>query len=421
MLLSTYASSVISKTEEEHFLNYQEVKDDYLKAKKLLDDWERNSENLETAYNLLSNILQENKNFVPAYIQMARVIMFAGYKSGSEHTSQSINNAEQIINMALELDPEYADAYVKMGWIKSRPRFRKPLRFDEVYIALDKATKLGSKDPWINNYYGEVFELTNAYQESIYSYYKVLHGKKHDFDATKYAHTGLISVYTKTNELEKAREHYLQTFLLGKPLAWDYGNYANFLLFHYGDLDESIVNSRKALELKDYGLGRYYLAAALYTKGAKSKSEGKIEDANKYFKEAVELYPNKQKMLSNAAGYNSTYIIAKEFKDDGVKISENEELGFSALHMAAKFEQLKAINGLISYGADVNFVDSQSGMTPLIYAIEGGKIEAVKLLVDNGADIDTIKTNGGWTAMDFAKYYKHPQILEYLNLALANR
>jgi ankyrin repeat protein len=58
------------------------------------------------------------------------------------------------------------------------------------------------------------------------------------------------------------------------------------------------------------------------------------------------------------------------------------------IHFAAMFGNLEAVKQYITAGADVNAIDDDEGMTPLILAAANGHKEIVVLLITEGADVN---------------------------------
>lgn len=107
---------------------------------------------------------------------------------------------------------------------------------------------------------------------------------------------------------------------------------------------------------------------------------------------------------------------------------------------AAKEGQLDLIQSLMKKGADINcrasslskpnetygnqFVQPERKCvhTALMLASANGHIEVVEFLIEKGARINLISLNycdedtpyPGWTALNFARFYGHPEIVELL-------
>lgn len=102
---------------------------------------------------------------------------------------------------------------------------------------------------------------------------------------------------------------------------------------------------------------------------------------------------------------NST-IVQLLLKQEGIRIEESDEGGWTPLHAAAKTSNLGAIAALLDMGANVNARDAV-GRTPLHLAGIGSRgvetvLGAVKLLLGGGAN-KNLKSQMGLTAGETAR------------------
>ncbi|MEM5456086.1 ankyrin repeat domain-containing protein [Paraburkholderia phytofirmans] len=98
------------------------------------------------------------------------------------------------------------------------------------------------------------------------------------------------------------------------------------------------------------------------------------------------------------------------------KDAEVNKKGWAPLHYAAANGHDDVVKVLLDHSAYVD-AGSPNGTTPLMMAARGGHVSTVKLLLDNGADL-TVKNQIGMTALDFAKTYKEPDVVEGLTARL---
>jgi uncharacterized protein len=98
------------------------------------------------------------------------------------------------------------------------------------------------------------------------------------------------------------------------------------------------------------------------------------------------------------------------------KDAEVNKKGWAPLHYAAANGHDDIVKVLLDHSAYVD-AGSPNGTTPLMMAARGGHVSTVKLLLDNGADL-TVKNQIGLTALDFAKTYKEPDVVEGLTARL---
>jgi len=89
---------------------------------------------------------------------------------------------------------------------------------------------------------------------------------------------------------------------------------------------------------------------------------------------------------------------------------------FTALTLAGAYGGPETIQALLDYGANVNAQESR-GMTPLMLAIATDRADprTIRLLLQKGAD-QNIKSNSSETALDWAKKFQNPEVMQALNL-----
>ncbi|MFM0692658.1 hypothetical protein C8K18_105282 [Paraburkholderia sp. GV068] len=125
--------------------------------------------------------------------------------------------------------------------------------------------------------------------------------------------------------------------------------------------------------------------------------------------------------IEDKAGENAMMMAALNGDLEFVKqlIAKDAEVnkkGWAPLHYAAANGHDDIVKLLLDHSAYVD-AGSPNGTTPLMMAARGGHVSTVKLLLDNGADL-TVKNQVGLTALDFAKTYKEPDVVEGLTARL---
>ncbi|WP_345814094.1 ankyrin repeat domain-containing protein [Paraburkholderia sp. PREW-6R] len=125
--------------------------------------------------------------------------------------------------------------------------------------------------------------------------------------------------------------------------------------------------------------------------------------------------------IQDKAGENAMMMAALNGDIDFVnqliaKDAEVNKKGWAPLHYAAANGHDDIVKLLLDHSAYVD-AGSPNGTTPLMMAARGGHVSTVKLLLDNGADL-TVENQIGMTALDFAKAYKEPDVVEGLTARL---
>jgi len=103
--------------------------------------------------------------------------------------------------------------------------------------------------------------------------------------------------------------------------------------------------------------------------------------------------------------------IEKALEND-VPIESKNELGSTALLIAASSAKAEAVEYLCKKGADVN-AQNDNGATALIHAAYYNLFDVAKILVKYNAD-KTIKDKFGNTALDYAEKFKYTRMISLL-------
>lgn len=121
-------------------------------------------------------------------------------------------------------------------------------------------------------------------------------------------------------------------------------------------------------------------------------------------------------VLAIAAKANFKRIV-KLLVDAGVDINWQDNVGETALHIAARFGHDECarilIEGTDEQKADLNAVEKNFNWTPLHIAAVDGHLSVAKLMVEAGADVDKLDSSG-WTAKEHASLRGHLPIARLL-------
>ncbi|CAB3757849.1 hypothetical protein LMG29739_02801 [Paraburkholderia solisilvae] len=125
--------------------------------------------------------------------------------------------------------------------------------------------------------------------------------------------------------------------------------------------------------------------------------------------------------ITDKAGENAMMMAALNGDAELVNLliakgAEVNRKGWAPLHYAATNGNDEVVKLLLDHSAYID-AGSPNGTTPLMMAARGGHVSTVKLLLDNGADLN-VKNQLGLTALDFAKHYKEPDVVEGLTARL---
>ncbi|CCG52957.1 Protein of unknown function containing ankyrin repeat signature [Flavobacterium indicum GPTSA100-9 = DSM 17447] len=97
--------------------------------------------------------------------------------------------------------------------------------------------------------------------------------------------------------------------------------------------------------------------------------------------------------------------------EKGANVNYKDSNGQTPLILASITGNIEEIALLLKAGADINGVDMNNS-SALIHASAEGNLLTVKYLVDQGCELEP--KNGGQNALDFAIFYQHQQVIDYL-------
>ncbi|XP_065649513.1 serine/threonine-protein phosphatase 6 regulatory ankyrin repeat subunit B-like isoform X2 [Hydra vulgaris] len=132
--------------------------------------------------------------------------------------------------------------------------------------------------------------------------------------------------------------------------------------------------------------------------------KAKLTDTN-------DFYDNSEKFLLHLAAKEGAIdrikeiVLKDEFKNpmslEKFINAKDKWNGFTALHLAARYNQVEVADFLIAYKASIDIPDGEDGNTPLLLAAKYGKTNAAKFLIEKGANVIT-QNNYGSTALHYA-------------------
>jgi ankyrin repeat protein len=114
------------------------------------------------------------------------------------------------------------------------------------------------------------------------------------------------------------------------------------------------------------------------------------------------------------AASNGDLAIAEYLILRGAKLEKRDhQFGLTALMFAACNGHSQVATALINAGADINCRSKPDGWTASMWAAMNGNLDVVRVLVDAGADF-SLKDNAGETALSYAISKGHQSVVNYL-------
>lgn len=309
--VSVFAKDWQSPIDKKYLSKNPELFLKFDKAREILDSWGGEGEKLKEVDILLREVLSKDDTYAPAYREFGRYYIMKGFVKDDMFKNGSLNPSETSILKSLEIEPKYADSYVLLGHL-----YTKMKRYSEAEKALLEGEKIGTETPWLQLNRAELLKVTGKYSEALESYQKVVSKRVVNHKSYANALSGVTNMYWDMREYDKANDGFKKELEFSPHDAWILGNYANFLLFSFNDVDGAIEKGQQALDVMNYGVGRFILACALYTKWALlNRNVISSPQAKIYFDRAWSLYPYPDEVIEKTKGYANTAITASALQN----------------------------------------------------------------------------------------------------------
>jgi Flp pilus assembly protein TadD len=385
----------------------------------LLDQWTGQSEILEQAASRLRPILNQNPKNYRALKEVARYQIMLGYRHQTwaqydgyayelgAYEPGALEGAEMTIRKALEINPKFAEGFALLGYIQQQQT-----NLDEAVATFAKAEALGTNDPWLQIYWARTEENRGYPRVAEAHWKKAADTHTSSPKALAAIRSHLIAEAIKRGDHETAVALYRETIRSRPTNAWTRAEFATYLSESLGRNDEALAEARATLAIMDYTIGHHMLAMILYAKWADLVSEGKVNAAEPYFREAEGIHPDLDDVMVTRGATEKGEKLAKALIAlKGVSIDARYKDGTTALLLATNKNRVATVRYLLDLKANPNIGD-RNGWTPLLSAADEGNREIVDMLLQRGADIHA--RLDGKSAATLAAEKEHFKLAEYL-------
>jgi tetratricopeptide (TPR) repeat protein len=140
----------------------------FLKAQQALDDWSGEYEKLVLAGSIIDSLEKTIPDFLPLYIEKARLIIMTG-GTGNNDFTRANNEALKVLLDLQKKAPSYAKPYVLAGHAYTNIG-----NYPDAESNLAKAVDLKSTDPWLYNNLAQLKGLQGKQSEVEYYAKKAL-------------------------------------------------------------------------------------------------------------------------------------------------------------------------------------------------------------------------------------------------------
>lgn len=358
-------------------------------------------ENLHRARPILEQLIAKNPQFDPAFLELARIAMRTNW--GPE----GLHQAETLINSALAIRPDSADAKILLGYVYANQH-----RFREAEELFEAAARVDPPNNWLWTNWGDLLEMQGRNVEAIAKYREALKRPENlaSFNARFQAYNNLLA-------LLKARKDFDGMEALYKQRVSEFGagscfsaEYARFKLNVRGDPQGAIDLARGALNLDcEDAPSREILGLASYVKWA----GGTGTESTQALNQARIYLPPGPHALYLLTSDESTMSAAKRLLSSGENIDQKDNGRMTALALALQRGALESAERLLRLGARPDTLVGEEDMPVALLPVLDSNLDAIRILQRAGVDYSKLRYHGH-TALDFARQSGNDALLKAL-------
>ncbi|MCC7250124.1 MAG: tetratricopeptide repeat protein [Lysobacter sp.] len=229
----------------------------------------------------LDRVLARNPHALDAYYLYSRYHVRRGYQYPDLYDPKSLEDANAVLDKALEISPSYSLAYVQRGGVYIAMR-----RFDDAQAALDTARRMGSTSPWLDMNQALLLQAQARLHKAAGYCERVISNPASDYRVQRYAYNCLIDFQNMKGNSDEADKLERKLVAVADDDAFTHGNYATHVLCSDDDYERAIFHAESALSVKQYPYARSILAIAYYRKWAAELEAGRLSEAERAWKAA---------------------------------------------------------------------------------------------------------------------------------------
>jgi len=286
----------------------------YQTARTIIDNDNGIAYNLSEAKRFIDLVLNRNPDFAPIYVEKARYLIKYHFNTSSFY-SVGVGETEKALKKAIEIAPDYADAYVLLGHFYTL--------IDDLNTAeenLIKAKKLGSQSPWLRLNYASLLQKKGQVKEAHRINLEVAKEKPTNRNAYAAAADFTASYFADNGEIGEAEKWY-KVLLEIKPYAYSHNTVTHFYVFKKYDIDRALELALKAKTIFRNWYNRKLLACAFYAQWDIYSEKYGDEVAEHYYKDAEENYPYLEDILATLwASPKTKHLVPKIIKREAIPL-----------------------------------------------------------------------------------------------------
>lgn len=338
---------------------------------------------LEQPRNLLEHLINSNPELDQAYVELARITMKSNW------SPEGFHQAERLIQSALQINPESANAKILLGYIYAHQRQHK---LAERLFA--EASNTDTTNLWLWANWGESLVMRGKIDQGIEKYRQAIlrPRSKPTYDRARLdAYRKLIALLEKRGDMEGVETMYKQRAEEFGAGNCYYAAYGKFVLQQHGDAARAIELARNAMDshCRDVD-AREVLGMAHYVAWASAVDA----DGAKFLNQAHVFLPVSPRSIYLLSTSSKTVGALQKLIKSGESIDQRDSRNWNALSLSLRERDHDAVMRLLRLGARADALVGEDSVPVALLPVIQRDLDGIKLLRRSGVDYRKLKYQG---------------------------
>lgn len=359
---------------------------------------------LNNARRLLQALVEQSPRTEMAYVELARVAMKMNWNS------TGLRDAEALINSALQIKPDSANAKILLGYVYAHQG-----RYKEAEALLTQAATANTPNLWLWANWGEVLVMQGKLDAGIAKYREAIQRPptRDTYDrARKDAYENLLGLLQRRQDLSSLEVLYKQRMLEYPGVECFSVDYARFLALQRSDA----ARARAVLgEVSAPGCEapRKQLVEGLVRYMAWAQS-GPAPEKDDLLRQARVFHPVSPVLFYELASSEQGMRVGRQLIAAGEKIGIQDERKLDALAHALRRGETDTARRLLQLGASPLAEVGHDRMPVALVPVINRDFEGIRLMRRSGVDYAKLR-HQGTTAVEYARQQGDAKLLEVLD------
>lgn len=248
---------------------------DIEKARTILVNYGGDGADLDAAKKIIYGVLERNRDYAPAYVELARLEFLSGYLSGDRFERTQLINADKFVGHAISLDPKLPRAYRVRALIQTYLG-----EFDGAKDSIATAESLGLPADEVAGVRAEIADEQHDDKTALRLARTVVASDSASAELKGRMLDVISPILERGGFRSDAQDALEKAVALEPHSAWAHGNLAAFLLRH-DDAAGAVDQAERAVAITRYPLAVSVLARAYLARAGQLYDAGQFGEAGR--------------------------------------------------------------------------------------------------------------------------------------------